>query len=56
MMLVELSLGNADSGIEIVVGQGWDQDFVAVVLQVGRLYAAGCRVPAVEEKDLHGAM
>ena len=28
-------------------------DFVAVVLQVGRLSAARCRLPAVEEEDFH---
>ena len=56
MMLVELGLGDADGGIEIVVGQGRVQDFVAVVLEVGRLDAARCRLPAVEEEDFHGAL
>ena len=30
MMLVELGLGDADGGIEVVVGQDWVQDGVAV--------------------------
>ena len=33
--------------------QGRVDDLVAVLLQVGRLDAAGDRVPAVEEEDLH---
>ena len=35
-------------------GQRRVDDLVAVVLQVGRLHAAGDRVPAVEEEDFHG--
>ena len=54
LMPVELGLGDADGGVEIVVGQGRVQDFVAVVLEVGRLDAARCRLPAVEEEDFHG--
>ncbi len=54
MMAVELSLGDADGGIEVVVGQGGVQNFVAVVLQVGRFDAAWSRLPAVEEEDSHG--
>ena len=53
---VELGLGDADGSIEIVVGQGRVQDFVAVVLEIGRLDAARCRLPAVEEEDFHGAL
>ena len=53
-MLIELGLGNADGGIEIIIGQGWVQDFVAVVLEEGRFHTARCRLPAVEEKDFHG--
>ena len=37
MMAVELGLGDADGGIEIVVGQGRVQDFVAVVREIGRI-------------------
>ena len=36
LVLVELGLGNADGGIKIVVGQGQVQDFVAVILEIGR--------------------
>jgi hypothetical protein len=50
---VEFGLGSANGGIEVVIGQGWVQDFVAVVLQVGRLQAALGRLPAVEEEDGH---
>ena len=55
LVLVELGLGNADGGIKIVVGQGRIQDFVAVVFEVGRLYAARSRIPTVEEEDGHVA-
>ena len=55
-VLVELGLGDADGSIEIVVGQGRVQDFVAVVLEIGRFHAAWCRLPAVEEEDGHGAL
>ena len=54
-MPVELGLGNADGGIEIVVGRGRVQDFVAVILEIGRLDAARGGLPAVEEKDFHGS-
>jgi hypothetical protein len=36
-VLVELGLGDADGGIEVVFGQGRVQDFVPVVLEEGRL-------------------
>ena len=52
-MPVELGLGDADGGIEIVVGQGRIQDLVAVVFEIGRFHAAWCRLPAVEEEDEH---
>ena len=39
-MLIVLGLGDADGGIEIVVGQRGTQDLVAVVLQIGRFQAA----------------
>ncbi len=55
MMPVVFSLGNGNGGIEIIVGQGRVQDLMAVVLDVGPLYAARCRLPAVEEEDEHGA-
>jgi len=38
---------------ERAFGQGWIQDFVAVVAEIRRLDAARCRVPAVEEEDSH---
>ena len=49
MMLIELGLGNADGGVEIVVGQSRIENLVAVVLEIGRLDAARRRLPAVEE-------
>ena len=52
-MLIKFGLGDADGGIKIVVRQGWIQDFVSVVLEVGRLQAARSRVEAVEEEDVH---
>ena len=53
MMPVELGLGDPDGFVEIIVGQGRIQDLVAVVLEIGRLDAARCRLPAVEEEDGH---
>ena len=55
-VLVILGLGDPDGSIEIVVGQGRLQNFVAVVLQVGRLQAAQCRLPTVKEQDLRGSI
>ena len=52
-MLVEFSLSSADGGIEVVVIEGWVNDFVAVVLQVGRFDAARNRVPAVKEEEFY---
>jgi len=54
LMLVELGLSDADSFVEVIVGQGRVQDLVTVVLQVGGLQATGSGRPAVEEEDLHG--
>ena len=56
MMLIVLGLSDADGGVEIVVGKGWIQHFVAMamVTEEGRLQAAQCRLPAVEEEDVHG--
>jgi len=51
MTLIELGLGDADGGIEIV-GQGRIENNVTMVLQVRRLDAAWCRLPAVEKKGL----
>lgn len=53
MMVIEEGLGDADGGIEIVVGQGRVEDFVAVVPETGRLSATWNAGPAVEEEDLH---
>ena len=50
-MLIELGLGDADCGIEIVVWQGGIQDFVSVVLQVGRLEAAWFARPIASASD-----
>jgi len=55
-MLVEVGLGDPDGGIEIVFGKYRIEDFVAVVIQVGQLQAARCRLPAVEEEEFHGAL
>jgi len=54
VMPVELGLCDADCLVEVVVGEGGVQDLVAVVWEVGRLEAAGGRLPAVEEEDGHG--
>jgi len=40
---------------EILVTEGWIDDFVASVFQEGRLDAAWNAVPAVEEQNLHGS-
>ncbi len=56
MMLVEFHLGNANGFLEIIVGQGRIHNRVTVVLEIGRLDAARCRVPAVEVEDCHGAL
>ena len=53
MMVIIFGLGDADGGIEVVIGQWGIEDFVAVVLEVGRLQAAWSRLPTVEEEDLH---
>ncbi|MGD0897019.1 MAG: hypothetical protein ABR915_04225 [Thermoguttaceae bacterium] len=55
-MPVKSILSDSNDLIEIVVGQGRVQDFVAVVFEVGRLDAARCRLPVVEEKDFHGLL
>jgi hypothetical protein len=56
LALLKLGLGNFHGSIKVFVGQGRVQDGVAVVLQVGRLQAARCRLPAVEKEDSHGAL
>ena len=48
-MLIEFGLGDANGGIEIVVGKLGIQNVVTTVLQVGRLEAAWGRLPTVEE-------
>ena len=55
LMFVELGLGDADGLLHVLIGQRRVDDLVAVVFQVGRLHAAWDRVPAVQEKDFHGA-
>jgi hypothetical protein len=52
---VELGLGGADGLVEVIVIEGRVKDLVTVLDQVGRLHAAGDRVPAVEEEDFHGS-
>jgi hypothetical protein len=53
MMLIKLSLGNNNSSVKVVVGQGRIQNLVALVIDVGRFNAALCRLPAVEEENEH---
>jgi len=53
-MPVEFILGDANGGIEIVVGQGGIENLVAVVFEIGRFYTAWSRVQAVEEEEVHG--
>jgi len=53
LMLVELSPSGLDCQHEVIVIKRWVDDFVAVVLQVGRFDAAWDRVPAVKEEDFH---
>jgi hypothetical protein len=55
MTPVALGLGNPHGSLEVVVGQGRVQDFVAVAGQVRRLDAARHGLPTVEEEGLHGA-
>jgi hypothetical protein len=50
-MPVERLLSGSDSGGEIVVIEGWVDDGMAVILQVGRFDAARYAVPAVEEEN-----
>jgi hypothetical protein len=52
-VLIELGLGGRKSSGEVIVIQSRIDDFVAVVLQVGRFDAAWDRVPAVKEEDFH---
>ena len=54
--LTLFGLGDADGLLEIVVGQVRVENFVPVVFEVGRLQAARCRLPAVEEEDEHGGI
>jgi hypothetical protein len=52
-VLVELSLGGADSLGEVLVREGRVEDFVAVLRKEGRFDAAWDGVPAVEAEDSH---
>ena len=49
-MPVELRLGESNGGVEIVVGQGGIEDFVAVMGEIGRFTPPGVE-PAVKEED-----
>ena len=55
-VLVELSLGDADSLGEVLVGQLRVEDFVAVVRQEGGLHAVWDGLPAEKEEDSHGVV
>jgi hypothetical protein len=50
-VLVELGPGDADGSVEIIIGQGRGEAFVAVVFQVRRPQATRRRLPAAEEED-----
>ena len=52
-MLVVLGLGDANGLIEVIVGQCWIDDLVAVLFEVGRLFATRHRGPAVKKQDAH---
>ena len=52
-VLVERCLSGAKSNVEIVVIQGWVDDFVSVLGEVSRFDAAWNGLPAVEEEDFH---
>src|SRR5262249_46650327 len=41
---------------EVFVGEGRVENFVAMLVQVGRLDATRDRLPAVEEEDFHGVV
>src|SRR5664279_4056278 len=56
MVLVEGGLGNPHRLVEVVIRQGWVENGVAVLVEIGRLHAAWCRIPAVKEKDEHGVL
>ncbi|MEX1231924.1 MAG: hypothetical protein WEB58_16885 [Planctomycetaceae bacterium] len=53
LVLIVFRLGDHESGIEIVVGEGRVENGVAVLGEIGRFDAAGDAVPAVEEEDSH---
>lgn len=50
MVPIKLRLGDPHGLLEVLVGQLWIDDHVAVVLKVGRLHTARNRLPAVEQK------
>ncbi len=52
-MQIEFSLGGFEGSGEVIAIQGWVDDLVAVVLQLGRFDATWDRVPAVEEENFH---
>lgn len=51
--LIKFGLGDFRGGFEIVVGEGWVDDRVAVVFEVGRLQGDWGRGPTVKEEDFH---
>jgi hypothetical protein len=52
-MFVELGLGGRKCSVEIIFVKGGVDDFVAVILEVGRLDAARNAVSSVQEEDFH---
>lgn len=52
-MPVKLALGDFNGFVEILIGQGRIENFVSVLDEIGRLDAAGNRLPAVKEEDSH---
>ncbi len=52
-LLIIFGLGDANGGIEVVVGECEIEDGVAVGFEVSRLEAAWSRLPTVEEENFH---
>ncbi len=49
-MFIELGLDGSDGQFEIFVIEGWIDDFMAVLFEVGRFDAARNRVPSMGER------
>ena len=53
LVLIVVGLGDLNSCVEVVVGQSWIENFVAVIFEVRRFAATGDAGPAVEEEYFH---